>query len=330
MKHWGGVLTGLLVGMTLTLSGIGDADARRLGGGKSFGGKSSFSQPHQRRAAPQRAPAQPSAAQQRNTQQRAALANRGGLMGMLGGLALGGLLGALFFGGAFENVNFFDILILGLVGFLLYKLFAARRRAAGASGAVTPAASGVASAGGYSGAGAGREEVGSRPTAHRRFDTDILFRKADGGEAAGGESGAEGWAPTAGGGWPKGFDVEGFLRGAKAAYRQLQASWDEHDLRDLRALTTDAVFAELQKQLQGRQGESRTELLKVDAQLLEATEVGEQAEAAVLFDVLMRELEAHGPTEVPPYRVREVWHFVRPAGSDRPTWFLDGIQQLEE
>jgi predicted lipid-binding transport protein (Tim44 family) len=51
---------------------------------------------------------------------------RGGLMGLLGGLALGGLLGSLFFGGAFENFNFMDILIFGGIAYLLYKLFAAK------------------------------------------------------------------------------------------------------------------------------------------------------------------------------------------------------------
>jgi len=51
-------------------------------------------------------------------------------MGMLGGLALGGLLGSLFFCGAFENINFMDILVFGGIAFLLYKLFAARKGAA--------------------------------------------------------------------------------------------------------------------------------------------------------------------------------------------------------
>ena len=51
-------------------------------------------------------------------------------MGMLGGLALGGLLGALFFGGAFENINFMDVLIFGLIACVLYKIFVSRKRAA--------------------------------------------------------------------------------------------------------------------------------------------------------------------------------------------------------
>jgi hypothetical protein len=36
----------------------------------------------------------------------------------------------LFFGGAFENFNFIDILVFGGIAFLLYKLFAARAGAA--------------------------------------------------------------------------------------------------------------------------------------------------------------------------------------------------------
>jgi predicted lipid-binding transport protein (Tim44 family) len=31
-----------------------------------------------------------------------------------------------------------------------------------------------------------------------------------------------------------------------------------------------------------------------------------------------------------PGQVREVWHFTRSRSSRQPTWFLDGIQQLED
>jgi predicted lipid-binding transport protein (Tim44 family) len=75
----------------------------------------------------------PSAKQQQASQQNQAakqgLAQRGGLMGMLGGLAIGGLLGALLFGGAFENLNLMDFLIFGGIAFMLYKLLSARSRA---------------------------------------------------------------------------------------------------------------------------------------------------------------------------------------------------------
>jgi predicted lipid-binding transport protein (Tim44 family) len=98
-----------------------DADARRFGGGSSFGmqrmqptAPKSFSQ---RQAAPRN----PAAT---NAQRGSA---RTGMMGMLGGLALGGLLGALFFGGAFNGINLFDILVIGGLVFLAMQFL--RRKA---------------------------------------------------------------------------------------------------------------------------------------------------------------------------------------------------------
>lgn len=94
------------------------ADAGRFGGGMSFGKSRMFKQPTQQRVAPKKAtPA--------NAQKGAA---RTGMMGMIGGLALGGLLSAMFFGGAFEGINFFDILIFGILAYILFKMVAGRAR----------------------------------------------------------------------------------------------------------------------------------------------------------------------------------------------------------
>ncbi|MCV5388436.1 hypothetical protein R7E42_25305, partial [Vibrio sp. Vb1337] len=81
------------------------AEAKKFGGGKSFG-KSYKTAP---------APKQ----QQQNTntigkEQTTKSSSKKGLMGgLLGGLLAGGLLAA-FFGGAFEGIQFMDILIIGL------------------------------------------------------------------------------------------------------------------------------------------------------------------------------------------------------------------------
>ncbi len=105
----------LCIGLTLSL----DANAKRFGGGKSFGSAPS----HQsRQAQPQ---TQRTDAAQAGRQQPSA-ASRG--LGMLGALAAGGLLAALFMGGGFEGINFMDILIFAIIGFLLFRFLAARRR----------------------------------------------------------------------------------------------------------------------------------------------------------------------------------------------------------
>jgi len=311
------------------------AEAKRMGGGKSFGGKNSFNQPAQNRQ--QAAPAnsnssgtQQSAAQTQNAGQRAAMAGRGGMMGMLGGLALGGLLGALFFGGAFENINFMDVLIFGLIAFVLYKIFASRKRAAMSDAQPVTA--------NYAPIDMADDSV--KPVSHQQrssagFETDLLFKNKTPGSAS--ESSAvssgEAFRPMPGV-IPKGFDSAGFVEGATAAYRRLQHAWDEGDLADLRQFTTDKVFGELQDQIRARSGENRTELLKVECELLEVREAGADTEATVLFDVLMREIDVDSIINDDDdaklvTSVREVWHFTRPTRSTQPTWFLDGIQQIE-
>ncbi len=114
-------------------------------------------------------------------------------------------------------------------------------------------------------------------------------------------------------------------RGAKGAFKMLQAAWDKNDLAEIRSLTTDKVFAEIQTQLKGSSSDNHTDVLKIDAELLEIREIGNDLEAVVLFDTLMREeVSAH------PEQVREVWTFIKPKNSLQAKWYLDGLQQLED
>ncbi|AAU92452.1 conserved hypothetical protein [Methylococcus capsulatus str. Bath] len=203
----------------------------------------------------------------------------------------------MLFGGAFEHLNVLDLLLFAGIGFFLYRLLAAR-------GSQPQPAAGA----GYyphSENPGGANPVSGRPA----FDTDLLSRR-------GGAQPAQSQ--------PADFDTTGFLNGAKAAYRQLQAAWDERDLGTLRALTTDKVFAELQDQLRASAERHSTELLRVDAEILEVRDRGDEREVAVLFDVTLREAPAEEAAVV-----HEVWHFVRSRSSRQPTWFLDGIQQVE-
>ena len=107
-----------------------DAEAKRLGGGKSFGSAPS----HQARQAPaQQQSAAPAAGRQ---QPAAAAGGASRWLGPLAGLAAGGLLAAMFFGEGFEGLQIMDMLIFGLIAFLLFRFLAARRQqAATANGA---------------------------------------------------------------------------------------------------------------------------------------------------------------------------------------------------
>jgi predicted lipid-binding transport protein (Tim44 family) len=308
-----GIFATIFLAMTLLMSGIQEAQAKRMGGGRSFGSKPSYSAPYQRSTTPgatsqpTRSPSQQQAAAQ-NQAARQGWAGRGGLMGMLGGLALGGLLGSMFFGGAFENLNMMDMLVFAGIAFLLFRLFKGRQTQPVAGNAygrtnhsdsVTP--------NDYSTPATGSNSAG--------FNTDLLFGKN---AAASGVNSVPVSNQV-----PADFDQTAFLAGAESAYRYLQSAWDSRDLAAIRGLTTDKVFAEIQDQLRSSNGNNKTEILKLTAELLEVREQGTELEAVVLFDSLMREDE--GETE----QVREVWHFTKPVNSKQPKWYLDGIQQLE-
>ena len=100
-----------------------DAEAKRMGSGKSFGSAPS----HQARQAPAQQSAAPAAA----GRQPAAASGASKWLGPLAGLAAGGLLASMFMGDGFEGLQIMDMLIFGLIAFLLFRFLAARRKQAG-------------------------------------------------------------------------------------------------------------------------------------------------------------------------------------------------------
>lgn len=313
----------VVIAATLSFAGISDAEAKRFGGARSFGSTSKYSKSYNRKSstAAQKTPSQQQA-YNKNQSARQAMSKRGGLMGLLGGLALGGLLGSLLFGGAFENFNFMDILIFGGIAFLLFKLFAAkagRRQTSTAYGRNDYASSSQAEP-----LSSNYQRSNSAPTNDAGFDTDIFSKKGQPASFNANDDYAEDELIEDAIVLPKDFDEQDFLQGAKGAFKMLQAAWDKKDLAEIRSLTTDKVFAEIQTQLKESDAENHTDILKIEAELLEVREIGNELEAVVLFDTLMREeLSAH------PEQVREVWTFIKPKNSMQAKWYLDGLQQLE-
>ena len=299
MKSIFSFFTVLLACSTLLISGMDVAEAKRLGGGKSFGSKFSQSQPLKKNSMNKNSAQgqQASPAMQQNAARKQQLTQRGGVMGMLGALALGGILGALFFGGAFEGINFMDILIIGLIIFLLFKFMSRRSQQ-------QPAA-----AGGY-----GPADLDDADNQQRQSASDQLGGHSNMDE----ERSIDDLRSDA----PKQFDQEAFIEGAKSCFARLQQAWDDGDLSDIRQFTTDHVFGEIQDQHQSREKHGKTEIVSLHAELLSSTDLGSKQEAIVLFKAELTEDGNSHPVE-------EVWHFVKPANSLQTTWFLDGIQQVE-
>lgn len=285
--------------MVLVFNETSDA-GRRFGGGKSFGSKPAYRQP----ATPQR---QASSQPNQGTSPAGGLQNPasrglfGGMGGMLGGFLMGGMLGSLLFGGArpFSGPGLMDLLLVGGAVFLLLRFLKSRRSPTMQTAGGMPFGQG--STGGYS--------------------SDSAF-----------PGGLSGWTgsrsdhvPHPGPVVPEGFDVENFLKGAKAAYHRLQSSWDKREWEDLRHFTTPEVMNELQRQAEQYPATGETELLSVTAEILEVRTTGDETVASVLFDVLMREDADQKEAQ----QVREIWHFRRHPSAADSFWVLEGIQQTE-
>ena len=112
-KSFYACLSAVLVLVMLAFA-YGEADAARIGGGRSFGGRPSMSQPYTKPL-----PSNPSSSfNQQTNRQSQQMANSaapsrglfGGMGGMLGGLLAGSLLGSLLFGGGFNGGGFLDII----------------------------------------------------------------------------------------------------------------------------------------------------------------------------------------------------------------------------
>lgn len=311
MKKQTGLLAIILISLSLTLAGVADVEARRFGAGRSFGGKSSYGKSYKRSATakPARTASQKQA-YKKNQTVRQNMSRRGGFMGMLGGLALGGLLGAMFFGGGFEAFNFMDILVFGGIAYLLFRLFAARA-------GNRPRTVSNSNSYDYSD---NQQQPFSNTSQHSSadFDTDVLFNKD---KQWGNSAEAEFEEQLI----PQGFDETDFLAGAIGAFKDLQKAWDNRDLAEIRGLTTDKVFAEIQDQLTDFTETNQTDVLKIDAELLSIRELDSDLEAVVLFDTIIRE-NIDSQAE----QMREVWHFIKSKNSLQPKWYLDGIQQLED
>lgn len=106
------VFLSVLLSMSLMVDG---ANAKRFGGGTSFGKQRSISQ--QAAPRPPAAPAAPTAAPGGNR-----------WLGPVAGLVAGGLLASLFFGGAFDGVKPMDILLLMGLAWLAFVMLRAMRR----------------------------------------------------------------------------------------------------------------------------------------------------------------------------------------------------------
>jgi predicted lipid-binding transport protein (Tim44 family) len=300
-----------------------DADAqRRFGGGRNLGRQSP--QVQQRQAtppaqSPQAAPAQNGAQQAAPTQTPAAGAPaaaprpaspwRGALMGLAAGLGIAALASWLGMGEALTMV--LTVLLIGM-GLMLLVGFLARR----ARPTPAPAAAGRGP-GTYSNVGYETVPAPVQVPVQRASVAQPMAGARPGSAmdqfARGGTSGAP-W------GVPAGFDTAQFLAHAKEHYASLQRAWDSRNLDEIVEFTTNDMFIALTHEMHDRPGQTRTEVVSLDAELLGIESDASEHVASVKFDGTLR---VDGEVE----RISEVWNLTKPV-TGQGGWVLAGIQQM--
>ena len=121
---------------------------------------------------------------------------------------------------------------------------------------------------------------------------------------------------------PAGFDTAAFERIAKMIFIRMQAANDSADLNDLRQFTTPEMFASVKLDLQERgSAAQQTDVVRVDAQVLDVASEADRQIVSVRFHGLIRE-EKDGAAA--PFD--EAWHLVKPNDGSRE-WAIAGIQQ---
>jgi len=312
MKTW--LIAALIAGMAGALV-PSDVDAKRLGGGRPAGmqrtapDKAAPQTPAQPAATPNNPGAPAAAAAPAATGAAAAAAPKRSWMGPIAGLAAGLGLAALFshlgLGEGLANVVM--LMLLAVVAVVAIR-WAMRRFAGGGASARerTPFA--------MAGAGAG---AGSTQTLRTPLNPPAASAAAP--QIAAPVTTALQAAPAS---LPADFDAAAFERIAKMIFIRLQAANDAGDLNDLRAFTTPEMFASVRLELQERGPTAqRTDVVRVDAEVLDVASEADRQIVSVRFHGLIRE-EDNGVAE--PFD--EVWHLVKPADGSRE-WAIAGIQQ---
>ena len=293
MKNFALMAAALVLGFTLS---IGDAEAKRLGGGSSAGMQRQSVAPSSPAAPSQAAAAKPAAAPAAAPAAQPTRSWMGPLAGLAAGLGLAALASHFGFGEGLANMMMIGLLIMAVV---MVIGFVMRKKAAAQQGGLQ-----------YAGAGANTSNF------ERAAAPQPDFTPAGGSAYAPAQSAASNNIPAD-------FDSAGFVRNAKVNFIRLQAANDGGNLDDIREFTTPEMFAEI-KMAMGERGAAaqETDVVQLNADVLDVAEEANRYVVSVRFHGLIRE-EKNGPTEP----LDEIWNMTKPRNGSSG-WTLAGIQQV--
>ncbi|MDE1168846.1 MAG: Tim44 domain-containing protein [Pseudomonas sp.] len=279
MQRFLSIALALVIGLTMSL----DAQAKRFGGGKSMGAAPT----HQTQQMAPSAGAGAAAAAPGRAAPAAGGASR--WLGPLAGIAAGGLLASMFMGGGFQGMQIFDILIMALIAFMVFRFIASRRRKQQEQ--MAPA-----------GAPMQREAFGQ--------PQQPIF----------GGSAAPAARPVINA--PAWFNEESFLNAARGHFQALQQHWDANEMDKIAEFVTPQMLQFL-KQERADLGDSfqSTYIDNLQVQLDGVDDRADKTIATLTFNGVSKS-SRFDQGEV----FSESWNMERPQGDNQP-WLVAGIRQ---
>ncbi len=229
---------------------VHDADAKRFGGGSSFG--------KQRSTTSQQTATPPKPAQAPAAAPAPAPSGASKWLGPLAGLAAGGLLASMFMGGGLGGLGgaMGNILMMLAVAAGVFFLLRLLRKPQPQAQPMQYAGMGEQTVTGMVNAGGGAMAMPDAVASTR----------------------------------PAWFEDEPFLREAKKHFLRLQDDYDRADLNDIREYVTPEVFAEINMQIRERGDKpNKTEVVTLNAAIQDVATEGDWVIASVNFSGMIRE-----------------------------------------
>ncbi len=286
MKPW----TIVLLALCAVVLVVPPADAKRFGGARSIGKqRQSIGQQYTAPRTPAQQPQQATPSTP-PPQQQPSGASR--WLGPLAGLALGAGLASLFLhnglGGALAGVLLLLAIVLG-VRFLVRML---------------------------------RGSAPGTPIRYAGPEPDRVEPRMPPQQMYAGTPAPHSVAATTSGNLLAGFDAAEFTRHAKANFVRLQAANDARDLATIRDVVTPELYHEIEADVHSRgDAAQKTDVLTLEAEVLDVATEGEQYVVSTRFSGLIREHDGEQPQQF-----SEIWHLEKP-GRGGSGWVIAGIQQ---
>lgn len=197
---------------------------------------------------------------------------RPGMMGgLMGGLLAGGALAYLMGSGAFDGLQFMDILIFGLIGFVLFKLVFARKTAPQ-----------------YAQQGGPSQQMDT--SAPQAFEAQNIMQGQD-------------EIPMD---LPQGFDVTGFAQRAKEHFVLVNKAWDTGDMSTISEYLGSDLLAQLKAERAELDGPMSHDILDVDAEIVRSENTTEGHLVSLLFRGRIKDLNSQEESGI-----FDVWHMRR-------------------